>query len=554
MNYYKPEAGTLQSRPLALPLRLLQLLLVLLPVAAGGAEKTLIYCPAQAPRTFNPQLAIDPASFDASSRVVYDRLVEFAPGATEVVPGLAEGWEVTDNGRVYTFYLRPDVQFHRTPGFTPGRPFNADDVLFSFTRQWRKNHPYHDVSGTRYDYFEGMGVARLVLAVDKLDDLVVQFSLKQPQASFPAMLAMDFASILSAEYGELLLREGLPQQLDRRPVGTGPFQYAGEDVGVDGAERLRYQAHPDYWAGRPALDQLLFDVTPDFDQRVAKLNRAECHLLPPLSRAEALRFKPRRGVALLQKPAFDLAYLAFNSQRPPLDDPRVRRALALAVDRRALVEAVYRGTGRLAQQPLPPTSWAYPPEENADADFPAAPAHDPAQARALLAEVGVDGLQIELWPLPVERDYLPDAAKAAQMIQADWADIGVETHIVELKWEEFLARSRRGEHQAMLLGWVGDNGDPDNFLAPLLSCTQVGRSNRAQWCDSEFEALLRQGRIETDLDQRRAIYGQALRRFHQETPWLVLAHSLRFQPLRRGLSGFQMGTFGDTRFYGVDFR
>lgn len=523
-----------------------RLLLVLLLALAGTAqaEQTLVYCPASAPVSLNPQLAIDQATFDATAGTVYDRLVQLEPGTTRVVPDLATSWTVTENGRVYTFKLRHNVQFQQTPWFKPSRPFDADDVVFSFERQWRRDNPYHHVSGGSYRYFIGMGLQRRLLAIDKLDDYTVRFTLQQPDTGFLAILALPFASILSEEYAAHLLVNDDPAQLDRQPVGTGPFKLSGQPS----ADRLEFTANPDYWAGRPALDRLIFDIVPDPDERLRRLDRGQCDVLPPLSRAQLRSWRMPRGVRLLQRTGFDVAYLAFNTRRPPFSDPRVRRALSLAVNRQAIINTVYGKTGVLANDPLPPTSWAY-------ADDVKPLPYDPAAARKLLAAAGVPkDFHTVLWVMPVSRYYMPDPLQVARMIRADWVRVGVDAQLLIPDWNDFLARSRQGEHATILLGWTGDDGDPDNFLTPLLSCSAIGGGNRARWCDSDFQELLHQARIIAAPSKRRALYLHAQAVFRAQLPWLPLAHSVYFQPLRERVRGFMMGALGGSYFYGVTMR
>ncbi len=528
-------------------------LLLLNLIGGSAAASTLIYCPASAPLSLNPQLAIDQASFDATHGTIYEGLVRLEQGTSRIVPALAESWEITENGRVFTFQLRREVQFQRTDAFRPGRPFNASDVLFSFERQWRPDHPYHTVSGGTYHYFDGMGWPRRVLALDRLDPYTVQFTLNQPDAGFLALLAMPFAAILSAEYAAWLRLSGALIQLDLQPVGTGPFRLTRHEPG----QRLVYAAHEGYWGERPSLDGLVIAPEPDLNQRIARLTRAECHLLAPLSRAERAAFGNPRGIQMLRQTGFDIGYLAFNTRRPPLDDVRVRQALALAVDRQAILQVGYGADGRLAENPLPPTSWAY---DDTVEPMP----YDPERARDLLAEAGVETsgvetsgveeLRLRLWVPPVERDYLPDAAAVARLIRADWALLGIDVELVTPDWETFLAGSRVGEHDVILLGWVGDSGDPDNFLSPLLSCAAVNGGNRARWCQPTFEELLHQARLTAEPEARRALYQQVQALFREQLPWLPLAHSLRHQPLRGAVRGFSMGVLGASQFPSVELR
>ena len=252
--------------------------------------KTLVYCAEGSPAGFDPALHTDPATLDASSQAIYNRLVQFKPGTAEIVPGLAESWEISKDGREYTFHLRPGVKFHATADFTPARPFNADDVLFSFERQWRD-----DIPGTTMRAMAaGRGSTACSLAtvlqdIRKVDDETVTFVLQRPYAPFLADLAMDFASILSKEYADRLLAAGEREKLDLAPVGTGPFRLAEYRPGT----AIRYEANPDYWRTRAPLDSLSFEIIPDSGVRYreAQVGRVPGH---PVAQPRRPRRNPGR--------------------------------------------------------------------------------------------------------------------------------------------------------------------------------------------------------------------------------------------------------------------
>ena len=227
--------------------------------AASVSAKTLVYCSEGSPEGFNPAFYTAGTTFDASSRNVFNKLVEFERGTTKIGPALAEKWDVSDDGLEYTFYLRKGVKFHTTKEFTPTRDFNADDVVFSFKRQLDKEHPFHKVSNGTYEYFEGMSMPDLLKDVVKVDDYTVKFVLNRPEAPMIANLGMDFASIFSKEYADKMMAAGTPDVIDQKPVGTGPFQL----VAYQKDAVIRYKAHPEYWAGKAAIDNLVFAITPD---------------------------------------------------------------------------------------------------------------------------------------------------------------------------------------------------------------------------------------------------------------------------------------------------
>ena len=163
-----------------------------------AAAKTLVFCSEGNPESLNPQLVTTTTGMNAG-RPMFNNLVEFQPGTTTIVPGLAESWTVSPDGTDYTFRLRQGVRFHANAAFTPTRDMNADDVLFSLLRQWKEDHPFHNVSGASFDYFKDMGMPDLLKSIDKVDARTVRIRLNRPVAPFLADLAMPFNVILSAE-------------------------------------------------------------------------------------------------------------------------------------------------------------------------------------------------------------------------------------------------------------------------------------------------------------------------------------------------------------------
>lgn len=516
---------------------------VLANPAAPAHAKTLVYCSEANPEGFNPSLFTSGTTFDASSRNLYNRLVEFERGETNIIPALADSWDVSDDGLTYTFNLRAGVKFHSNDSFTPSRDFNADDVIFSFERQGVETNPYFNVSGGSYEYFNAMSMGSLIDSVEKVDDLTVRFNLSRPEAPFIANMAMDFASILSAEYADQMLAAGTPEAVDLEPIGTGPFQL----VAFQPDAVIRYAAHDEYFRGRALIDDLVFSITPDPSVRFAKLQAGECDVMPFPNPADLEAMEADPDINLLQREGLNVGYLAFNVEREPFGDKRVRQALNMAVNKEAILEAVFQGAGVAAINPIPPTIWSYN-EEIVDYPF------DPDAAKALLAEAGFpDGFQTNIWAMPVQRPYNPNARRMAEIIQADWAAIGVEAEIISFEWGEYLARSKDGEHDTVLLGWTGDNGDPDNFLAVLLGCDAANDgTNRARWCYQPFEDLIQAAKLTADVAERTELYRQAQVVFKEEAPWVTTAHSVVFEPIRNEVKNYKIDPFGGHIFYGVD--
>jgi dipeptide transport system substrate-binding protein len=455
---------------------------------------------------------------------------------------LAESWDVAKGGLEYTFNLRAGVKFHTTKTFTPSRDFNADDVLFSFGRQHDSNHPYHKVSGGQYEYFVSMDMPNIIKSIEKVDDHTVKFVLSKPEAPFIANMGMDFASISSAEYADQMAAAGTPEKVDLNPVGTGPYQL----VAYQKDSQIRYQAHPGYWGGKAAIDKLIFAITPDPSVRYQKLKANECQVMPYPNPADLEAMGKDPDINLMQQEGLNVGYLAFNTEKAPFTDKRVRQALSMAINKQAIIDVVFQGAGKAAKNPIPPTIWSY---NDAVQDYP----YDPESAKALLAEAGVSGLKTNIWAMPVQRPYNPNAKRMAELIQADWAKVGVEAEIVSFEWGEYLKRSKKGEHDTVLLGWTGDNGDPDNFLYVLLGCEAAKDSaNRARWCHKPFDDLLRKAKSISDVGERTKLYEEAQAVFKEEAPWVTIAHSIVFMPMRKEVVGYKIDPFGGHIFYGVD--
>jgi len=340
------------------------------------AKGTLVYCSEGSPEGFQPQFFTTGTTFDAVSVPMFNRLVEFEIGTTNIVPALAESWTASPDGKVYTFKLRKGVKFHSNANFTPSRDFNADDVLFSWNRMADDSHPFHKLTaGQTFSYFEDMGMKNIVDKVEKLDDYTVRFTLKRSEAPFLADMAMDFASILSKEYFETMMKKGTPNAADVYPIGTGPFEFGSYQKDAI----IRYKAFDKYWKGRPKLDSLVYAITRDATARYAKLKTGECQVMAFPKPADLDEMRKDPALTIQQKEGLNIGYIAFNVEKKPFDNKLVRQALNLATNKEAILKAVYQGNGQVAKNPIPPILWSY---NNSVQDYP----YDPAKAKQLLAQ------------------------------------------------------------------------------------------------------------------------------------------------------------------------
>ena len=514
--------------------RKLALGLLLGALGTSVSAQSLVYCSEGSPEGFDPALYTAGTTFDASSHPLYNRLTEFEVGTTNVIPGLAESWETSDDGMTVTFTLRQGVQFHSNDQFTPTRDFNADDVIFSFDRQGNEENPYFTVSGGTWEYYGGMSMPDLVESIEKVDDYTVVFNLTRPEAPFIANMAMDFASIVSKEYADAMMEAGTPEMVNQAPIGTGPFVFQAYQKDAV----IRYVRNDAYWGEPAKVESLIFAITPDASVRYQKVQAGECHVMAYPNPADIAEMQSNEGVVVMEQEGLNVGYLAYNTLQAPFDNPAVRRALNMAIDKQAIIDVVFQGSGQIAKNPIPPTMWSYN-EATVDDEY------NPEMARQILEEEGVTDLSMKIWAMPVQRPYNPNARRMAELMQEDFAQIGVTVEIVSYEWGEYLSRSRALDRDgAVLLGWTGDNGDPDNFLAVLLGCDGLENSNRANWCNEEFEALIQEAKVLPTQEERTPLYEQAQEVFKEQAPWATIAHSVVFMVTRPEVEGYVVHPLG----------
>jgi cationic peptide transport system substrate-binding protein len=504
------------------------------------SERSVIYCAEGSPETFNPQLVTSGTTIDATSNQLYDRLIAYQGDENTLSPALAESWHVTADGKKVTFYLRKDVAFHQTNYFTPSRLLNADDVIFSFERALDTEHPYHFVSGGSYPFFQNVGLSDLIDDIEKINDYTIRFHLAYADNSFLANLATDFAIILSAEYAGQLTMQKTKSDIDTHPIGTGPFKLQEYRVG----SLIRFYRHEKYWQEPAKIEQLVFDITPSNTGRLTKLLAKECDVASyPIAHEKITQ---RKDLSLEAITALNVGYFGFNVNKAPFDNKMVRQAVSYAINKETLLEAVYQGKAEMANSLLPMTSWAF------DETIPKQ-AFDPVLAKSLLTLAGYpEGFTMDLWAMPIQRPYNPNAITMAKLIQSDLKKIDIKVNIISYEWNTFLQRLKIGEHQSFLLGWSADHPDPDNFFSPLLSCsaTQTG-SNTTFWCNQEYDAIIKSALQTTNMNQRKKYYAQAMAIITQEVPLIPIAHSKRYQARGNNVIGNILAPFGGINFYQV---
>ena len=472
----------------------------------NNSEEVLVYARGGDAVSMDPAQETDGESLNVTDNI-FESLLRFKPGTTEVEPWLAQSWEVSPNGLSYLFHLRHDVFFH------DGTPFNADAVVFSWLRQHSKTHEAYTYA-RNWGYWPDMGLHRIVKTIEKEDADKVRVTLNEPHAPLLADLAMGFAAIVSPT----AVRKW-KQDFARHPVGTGPFVF---DKWIRG-ERIILNANSHYWRKQASLKRLVFRNIPDPAARLNAFLAKEVHVMNlPTPDQLATITKWRKDAIIHKATGLNVGYLAFNTKKPPFDALLVRQAVRYVIDKQEIINGIYAGMGTAAVNPMPPLMWGY-----------AQALRDPPlslqKARELLNQAGFPhGFETELYVLPVARPYMPDGKKVGEVIQNQLAQVGIHIKLVTMEWGMYLNKTKNGDHAMVLMGWTGDNGDPDNFLHVLLSGenAKVPASNLSFYTNADVDDLLRRARTETHQHQRALLYQKIQEMIHHDVPLIPLAHSV----------------------------
>ncbi len=503
---------------------------LILSACSQGHNDTVVFGRGGDSIGLDPALETDGESFKVADNI-YETLVRFKEESTALEPSLAASWAVSDDRLTWTFNLRPGMMFH------DGTVCNAEAVVFSLARQFKTDHPFHRVEGA-YQYWNSMSMSEIVKDVRAVGDLTVEIELFRPNAPFLSNLAMNFCAIVSPT---AVRKWG--GDYARNPVGTGPFKF----IQWIKDDRVVLERFSEHWAGPPTIKRLVFQSIPENSVRLIALGQGAVHGMDNLVPDFVSNIESNPSLQLLKQPGMNVGYLAMNMDKPPFHIIKVRRAINHAINKQAMVDNLYQGMAQVAVNPIPPTMWSY--HEGIVGYH-----YDPVLARRLLAEAGFpSGFKTTLWAMPVPRPYMPQPLKIAQAIQADLQVVGVEVKIVTFEWGTYLDKVQRGQHDMGLLGWTGDNGDPDNFLYVLLdkSATVFPANNIAFYRSEELHKVLVDAQLEIDTDARTELYRRAQEIVHQDAPWVPLVHATQTAAFNKQVTGFKLHPTGSKYFQKV---
>lgn len=443
------------------------------------------------------------------THAIFETLFEY-DNDLQLQPKLAESYETSEDGLTWTLALKQGVKFH------DGTDFNADAVVFNFERWMDPDNEYHIGDFPYYPFlyggFKGEEEHKIESVV-AVDEQTVEIKLKEKIAPFISYLAIPMFGIASPA-----AIEQYNERFFENPVGTGPFKFDSWSRN----DKIIVKANENYYVeGQPMLDQIIFTVVPDNSTRLNVLLSGEADFIDGMNPEDAKTVEDDENLELVKRPSFNEGFMVMNTQKKPFDDIKVRQAMNMAIDKSSIVDGFYGGFGEVAKNPIPPSLWGYNDDIE---DY----AFDAEGAKKLLAEAGYpDGFETEIWTMNNPRPYLPQPMKTAEAIQADLEKIGVKATIVTYEWATYLEKTGNGEHPMALYGWTGVMADPDNFLYPNLSNTNMEppANNIAFYDNNEFQQLIDDARTTFEESERIELYKKAQEIFHADAPWVPLAHT-----------------------------
>ncbi|MBM7661678.1 peptide/nickel transport system substrate-binding protein [Bacillus mesophilus] len=496
----------------------------------AGSDGTLVVGLEAEPTTLDAHQLSDYNSSRAAMEL-YDQLVKFKDESTELEPDLAEKWDISEDGKEYTFHLRQDVKFH------DGTPFNAEAVKFSIERQTDSNHPYHDTGTFAYADFTFGPVEK----VEVVDEFTVKITLKEPFAPFLSNMAMHAASIVSPT-----ALEKHSSDFTMNPVGTGPFKFVSWNKGVE----VVLEKNEDYFGGAPSIDQLIFKPITEAQTRLAELESGNIDLIVNIPPDDLERLRGDSNLQVIEQAGMHVWWTALNTQKEPFNNVKVRQAVNYAINKEAIVDGILQGTGELANSPVPPTVWGHNPDVK---NYP----YNPEKAKELLAEAGyADGFDVTYW-VPESGSGMQQPQAMAAAIQSDLAKVGINVEIQTLEWGAYLDKvfvpQEDNDMDMHQMSWIGDNGDPDNFLYILLSGEQwpTNGFNDAYYQNDRVDELLKEARITKDKGQRTAMYEEAQELIMEDAPWVIIDHEKQIVVANSSVKNFKLHPTGVFRFSSV---
>jgi peptide/nickel transport system substrate-binding protein len=508
----------------------------------GATGGTLVFGTASDPVVLDGALVSDGESLRAIDQI-FETLVSLEPGSTELAPGLAKSWEISDDGLTYTFELEEGVTFH------DGEPFNAEAVCFNFDRWYNFEGSFQNPSASYYwqtvfggfaetDPESGAPEESYYDSCNPVDEGTVELKLTKPSSAILGALALSNFGIASPkaleEFGAnegTVDEEGVFRPTGtfgtEHPIGTGPFMFESWTRG----DRLTIARYEDYWGEKAKLDKVIFRPIPDNAARLQALQTGEIQGYDLVEPQDIETIESDENLQILDRPAFNVGYVGFNQAKKPLDNIKVRQAIAHGLNRQEVVDEFYGGRGEVAKQFMPPEVVGY-------ADDVTEYEYDPEKSKQLLQEAGLTlPVPIEFYyPSDVSRPYMPDPKRNFEAFRQSLEQAGFRVTPKTAPWSpDYLGAVDEGNAQVYLLGWTGDYGDPDNFVGTFFQNPQ-----KAWGFDNpEIHQALADAETETDLERREELYREANRLIMDFLPGVPYVHTKPALAFQANVTGYQ---------------
>ena len=501
------------------------------PAAAPPAA--LVYGAGGQPVNLEPGNISDGNSIMVQDQI-YNRLIDPKPGTTDLEPSLATDWKVSQDGKTWTFKLRPGVKFH------DGTDFDAEAVKFNFERWWDEKNEFgyrnagksYEIWGNLFGAFKGKPDSLLQNIVVEGKD-TIKFVLKQPFSAFPSAVSSGYFGIASpAAIKKAGAQYGTPSS---QAVGTGPFVFKEWRSG----DRIVLEKNQSYWKqGLPKSNQLVMRFITDPAARLAQLRSGTIDLTVDLVPDQLKEIQSDAKLEAVKRPSLNVGYLALNPSYEPLSKPEVRQAIAQAINKKEIVKAFWSELAESTPHFTPPSLQEYQSKGVTGYEF------NPQAAKQLLAKAGYpNGFPLQLWYMPVSRPYFPNPKPLAEAFAADLNAIGIKVNLQTKDWAAYLAdRNKKPGFQAFMLGWTGDYGDPDNFYYPHFGPTAT--QDIGNWKNDQVLKLLDQGRAISDKAARTKIYQQIDELLYKEAVRLPIVHAQPLLAKRKNVNGWVPSPLG----------
>lgn len=430
----------------------------------GGYKNTLTWAQGADVTSLDPHQGKETPAVQVNTQI-FDTLVTVDPETNEVVPQIAESWEQTDD-QTYVFKIREGIKFH------DGSDLTAEDVKFSLDRA-------RNSAAVSY-------IVNFIEEVTVDDDHTVTVKTTAPYAPTLRNLAIPFAAIVPKA-----VVEADENAFIQNPVGSGPYKFVEWNHG----DHVTLKAFDDYYAGKPETENLIMKVIPETSQRTIALETGEVDLAYDLAVNDIPKVNSDDKLTVYEIPSLTCWYVSMNMNKKPFDNPKVREAMSMAIDRQTIIDTINAGSGQTADAIIAPAVFGYYSTGVKE--------YNPTKAKELLAEAGYpNGFSTTLWVNDNQ-----SRIEMCQAMQAMLLEVGVQCNLEVLEFGSFISRTTAGDHDLAYFGWTTSSGDADYSYYSLEHSTQQGAAgNRSFLADPDVDKLIEEARSNTNEEERKELY------------------------------------------------